>query len=298
MRLNRAMPFVLSATVCFSFAVEAQEQPLKESPAPEQPALEKPVLEKPLWEIGLGVGGVSFPAYRGSDQQRSLLLPTPYFTYRGDWFKADRDGVRGIFFNSDRIDLNVSTSASIPVDSGNIRVRENMPDLKPTLEIGPSLDINLWRSQDRRRKLDLRLPVRYAFTAEASPSSAGWQFTPRLNLDLIDPLDHHGWNLGLLAGPLYGSKRQHEYFYSVAERYATVARNAYDAPGGYAGWQVLGALSKRFPSYWVGGFVRYDSLHGAVFNDSPLVTSEHYLAGGIAIAWIIGESSIHVSATD
>ncbi len=253
---------------------------------------------QPLWEIGLGIGGLSFPAYRGSDQQRSLLLPTPYAVYRGELFKADRDGVRGIFFESDRVDLNLSGSASIPVDSDDVRARRNMPDLKPTLEIGPSLDIALWQSPDRRRSLELRLPVRYAFTAEANPASAGWQFTPRLNLDIKDPGAWHGWNLGLLTGPIYGTRRQHQYFYGVAERYATVTRNAYDADGGYAGWQVLAALSKRFPAYWVGGFVRYDSLRGAVFDDSPLVASDRYLAGGIAIAWIIGESSLRVPVND
>jgi outer membrane scaffolding protein for murein synthesis (MipA/OmpV family) len=253
---------------------------------------------QPLWEIGLGIGGVSFPAYRGSDQRQGMVLPTPYFVYRGDLFKADRDGVRGIFFESDRVDLNVSGSASIPVDSDDVRVRKGMPDLEPTLELGPSLDFNLWRSSDRRRSLDLRLPVRYAFTAEADPHSAGWQFTPRLNLDIVDPGAFRGWNLGLLTGPVYGTRRQHQYFYGVGERYATVTRNAYDASGGYAGWQVLAALSKRFPAYWIGGFVRYDSLRGAVFDDSPLVASDRYLAGGIAIAWIIGESSIRVPAND
>ena len=57
-------------------------------------------------------------------------------------------------------------------------------------------------------------------------------------------------------------------------------------------------MSKRFPSYWVGGFVRYDTLSGAVFNDSPLVKRSSYLAGGIAVAWIIGESSRMVDVGD
>lgn len=254
--------------------------------------------QKPLWEAGIGVGGVSFPAYRGSDEQRSLILPTPYFIYRGDIFKADRNGIRGIFFDTDRVNLNVSTSASIPVDSDHIDARKGMPDLKPTLEIGPSLDLTLWRSDDRQRSLDLRLPARYAFTAEANPQSVGWQFTPRLNLDVINPESFNGWNLGFLVGPIYGSKRQHQYFYSVADRFATTTRPAYSAPGGYAGWQLLSAISKRFSNYWVGGFIRYDSLNGAIFKDSPLVTSTHYLAGGIAISWIIGQSAQRVEADE
>ena len=254
--------------------------------------------QKPLWEAGIGIGGVSFPAYRGSDEQRSLILPTPYFIYRGEIFKADRNGIRGIFFDTDRINLNVSTSASIPIDSDHIDARNGMPDLKPTVEIGPSLDLTLWRSDDRQRSLDLRLPARYAFTVEADPQSVGWQFTPRLNFDVINPGGLHGWNVGFLVGPIYGSKRQHEYFYSVADRFATTTRPAYNAPGGYAGWQLLSAVSKRFPNYWVGGFIRYDSLNGAVFKDSPLVTSKHYIAGGIAISWIIGQSSQRVEADE
>ena len=53
---------------------------------------------------------------------------------------------------------------------------------------------------------------------------------------------------------------------------------------------VLAALSKRFPKYWVGAFLRYDWLGGAEFDDSPLVRRQNYLAGGFGIAWMIGES--------
>jgi MipA family protein len=250
----------------------------------------------PLWELGLGVGAVSFPAYRGSDERQNFVLPTPYFVYRGAFVKADRNGLRSVFFDSDRVELNLSASASVPVDSDRIDARRGMPDLKPTAELGPSLDFHLWRGD--RYRFDLRLPLRYAFSLESSPRCAGWQFTPRFVLDIRDPAGLEGWNLGMLVGPVYGSKRQHDYFYSVAPRYATVARPAYDAPGGYAGWQVLGSVSKRFERFWVGGFIRHDSLRGAVFDDSPLVTDTNYLAGGVAVAWIIGESETLIRKGD
>ena len=35
--------------------------------------------DKPLWELGMGVGGLSMPAYRGADQHRDWLFPVPYF---------------------------------------------------------------------------------------------------------------------------------------------------------------------------------------------------------------------------
>ena len=253
---------------------------------------------KPLWEAGLGIGAVTFPDYRGSDRAQTYVLPVPYFVYRGEFLRADRNGLRGRFFDSDRVELNLTMNASPPVDSTDNANRRGMPDLKPTVEIGPSLDLTLWRSGDRRAKLDLRLPLVTGITIEGSPKSTGWQFSPRVNLDLQDPAGMGGWNLGLVAGPLFGDRKQHQYFYSVAQQYATPERPAFVAPSGYAGVQFLVALSKRFPSYWVGGFLRYDSLSGAVFDDSPLVKRSNYLAGGIAMAWIIGESSRRVEVAD
>jgi outer membrane scaffolding protein for murein synthesis (MipA/OmpV family) len=254
--------------------------------------------EKPLWELGVGLSALSFPDYRGSDESGLYAMPFPYLVYRGDFLKADRNGIRGTFFDSDRVEFNVSFGASLPVSSDDNVARRGMPDLKPTVEIGPSLDLNLWRTPDRRYKLDLRLPVRTAITLHGGMRDIGWVFSPRFNLDITDVPGMPGWNLGVLAGPMYGSKRNHEYSYSVDSAYATAARPAYDAKAGYAGSQFLLALSKRYPKYWVGAFARWDTLDGAAFAASPLVKSDHYFAAGIGIAWVLGESTRKVEAED
>jgi len=254
--------------------------------------------ERPLWELGLGVGAVSFPDYRGADERSTYVLPAPYVVYRGEFLKADRDGVRGVFFESDRVELNFSAAASVPVDSDGNKARRGMPDLKPTVEFGPSLDLTLWRAPDRSAKLDFRLPVRAAYAVIGGVRRVGLVSTPTLNLDLRDPLGQHGWNLGLLAGPVFGDARQHRYFYDVAPEYATPTREAYRAKGGYGGSQFLAALSKRYDNYWVGAFVRYDNLRGAVFDDSPLVKRDQSWAAGFAVAWIIGESATRVQVND
>jgi outer membrane scaffolding protein for murein synthesis (MipA/OmpV family) len=248
----------------------------------------------PLCEAGIGIAGISSPSYRGASDVRYYPLPLPYAIYRGRILKADRDGVRGVFVDTEQVKLNTSLTASLPVSGDDYAPRRGMPDLKPTVEVGPSLDLRLWRSPDRRRQLDLRLPLRFGLTVESSPRTIGWAFSPRLNLDLRDPLGLTDWNLGLLAGPIFGSRRYHDYFYSVDPAYATPDRPAYEAEAGYAGLQLIAAVSRRFPSYWVGAFVRYDSLQGAVFEDSPLVQSDHYLAVGLGIAWVLGESSTRV----
>jgi outer membrane scaffolding protein for murein synthesis (MipA/OmpV family) len=254
--------------------------------------------DKPLWEIGAGVGAFSFPAYRGSSQTNYYLLPLPLFTYRGDFFKADRHGIRGSFFDTDRLDLTVSGALSPPTGSDHGGARSGMPELDATFEIGPQIDFTLWRSANRARFLKLLMPVRAAFTFQGPPQDVGWVFNPRLNLDITDLPNLPGWNLGLLAGPVYGNQRQNAYFYSVAPQYVTPTRPAYEAAAGYGGMQFLASVTKRFPKYWIGAFVRYDNLSGATFADSPLVEQKNYFAAGFAVTWILGESSTRVMVDD
>ena len=50
--------------------------------------------DQPLWELGMGAGGLRLPHYRGSDQSHDLLLPVPFAVYRGEIFRATREGAR------------------------------------------------------------------------------------------------------------------------------------------------------------------------------------------------------------
>jgi MipA family protein len=254
--------------------------------------------EKPLWEAGLGVGVVAFPDYRGSDQERVLPVPVPYFIYRGDFFKADRNGVREEFFKRDWVELNVSLNATVPVESNNDHARVGMPNLRPTLEAGPDLEFHLWRSKDTHVKLDAELPLRLPITVQSPPQYLGWDIAPRLDLNLQNLSGLPGWNFGIGAGPVFAARKYNEYFYSVSPQYATATRPSYDASGGYSGAQFVTAVTKRYPNYWVGAFIRYDSLEGAAFEDSPLVKQKYGFAGGIGIAWIIRESSHLVESED
>jgi outer membrane scaffolding protein for murein synthesis (MipA/OmpV family) len=146
--------------------------------------------------------------------------------------------------------------------------------------------------------VELNLSGNATTPVEASPKFIGWTFTPRLALDVADPFKMAGWNAGVLVGPLFADRRYHDYFYSVARPYATVSRPAYQAAGGYAGTQFITALSKRYPRYWVGAYVRYDTLSGAAFADSPLVQRNSYWSGGIGISWMIHTSTQMVEVPD
>ncbi len=255
--------------------------------------------EKPLWELGFGFFTLTSPDYRGSDESRTYLLPFPYIVYRGDIIKISRSGIYSRLLETGRVNFDLSGDASVPTDSTKNAARQGMPDLDATFEIGPALEICLWRNCTADRKLQFRLPVRAVFSTDfGSIESRGGSAHPNLNYDIKNIGPGAGWNFGIAAGPLFATERYHDYYYEVAPLYATSTRPAYDARGGYSGSRVTLALSKRFQRIWVGAFARYDSLHDAKFEDSPLVRSDHFFMAGLSVAWVFAESNRLVDAKD
>ncbi len=253
---------------------------------------------KPEWELGAGVAAIDFPIYRGAEERRIYVLPTPYVQYRGKFLQVDRERVRGLLFRRERVELDISVNGSVPVSSKDSRARQGMPDLDPTLELGPELQVHLYYDERKHTNLDLRLPVRPVFAVNFGRfDHVGWLAHPQLNLDLRNVL-RSGWNLGLQAGWLYGDRGYHAYFYDVAPQYATADRPAYSAGGGASGRQFIAALSRRRGDVWMGAFAKVDDLRDAVFAGSPLVRRREDYTLGVALAWIFARSDKLVDVSD
>ncbi|MCF8109868.1 MAG: MipA/OmpV family protein [Desulfobacteraceae bacterium] len=249
--------------------------------------------EQPLWEFGLGAAVVTMPAYRGSQNQEFYPAPLPYIIYRGDFLKIDRQGIRGLIYDSPRTEVNLSADGAVPSTSDKGDVREGMPDLDAVGELGPSINYLLY--EGKSISLHLRLPVRAAFATDfTSIEHAGWKVHPQVKMDASDVLGQ--WNVGLTLGPVFADKKYHAYYYEVKPAYATDARPAWRANGGYSGTSVQVSASRRFGRLWLGMFARYDNLAEAAFMESPLVETRHSFMGGIGAAWMLGESSETVAA--
>ena len=250
---------------------------------------------KPLWELGFGFGGLTAPDYRGSDEQRGYLLPVPYIVYRGKVLRVDRSGVYGRLLRTERAKLDLSFDAGVPAKSEKNTARSGMPDLDPTVEVGPSLEVCLWHNCEADRVLQLRMPLRAVFATDFSHvNSAGWVFHPHLNLDIKHIGPQGGWNFGMALGPLYASEKNHDYYFQVDPLFATAARPAYDARAGYSGTRLTLALSKRFNDFWIGMFARYDDLSGVEFEDSPLLRVRRSFMAGFGVSWFFAHSATQV----
>ncbi len=241
--------------------------------------------DAPLWELGLGAAALRLPYYRGADQSRNWLLPMPYLALRGRVLRADRDGARAMLVDGERLEIDLSATASPPTASRSSDARAGMPDLAPTVELGPNASLVLARAADW--KLELRLPVRAVFTLRGTPQHIGWSVAPNLNLDLRS----RQWNFGAQLAALAGDRRLHAYYYDVASAYATAARPAWRAAAGRAGWQGTLSATRRDASLWFGAFVRVDTLAGAAFEASPLVRRRDDVSFGVGLAWIFAASA-------
>ena len=248
--------------------------------------------EKPLWEVGVGAALINMPDYRGSDESRFYFLPYPYLIYRGDILNVERERISGRIFKTDRVLLDVSLFGNVPVDSDDNVARRGMPDLDPTFEIGPSLNITLLDDKPGNYKLSVALPVRAVYATDfSSVHHEGWIFSPRLIFEKNDLISDTGLNLGISAGPMFADSSYHRYFYEVDPVYATPARPTYEAGSGYSGSTLTIGLNKSYKQLVFNAFFSMDFLQGAAIEDSPLVKKKCSLMSGVAVSWVFLKSA-------
>jgi len=248
----------------------------------------------PLWEAGIGFGTIHAPYYRGAKSTKDYALPLPYLIYRGERLSADREGFRGKLFESDKLRLQMSVAGNIPVPSETGGARAGMPGLDPVLEFGPSLHYKIWHNQKDDALLWLKIPLRAAISI-GNPilDYQGLVFSPYLQIEKTIHVDTTRWHFRLSTGPTFASEKYHDYFYEVESQYVTTTREEYHGSGGYSGSRVTVTASRSSRHFYVGGFVRYDNLSGAVFENSPLVETKDYFVFGMFFAWVFANSTVY-----
>ena len=238
----------------------------------------------PRLELGAGLFVLDAPDYRGSSDSSTYLVPIPYIKYRGDVLRVD-EGIQGVVFETSDWLFTLSADFLPPADDDTPE-RDGMDELDAIFEIGPSLNYRFLQLQNSAWWIDL--PFRFVYALESKPNSIGQTFQPRLSWR--KPATRLGeWKLHFLVGPVYSSSEYHDYFYSVEPDEASASRRVYDAEGGFSGYRAEFTYSKRIGKYWLGGFLRYDSLRDSEIDDSPLVSEKESWLGGIALAWVFQE---------
>lgn len=250
--------------------------------------------ELPLFELGLGLGGIHQPYYVGSSQQRTIAFPVPLPIYRGSIFKSDDQGTRADLLQNSVLDLDLSAEFNFPIDSDDVDLREGMDDIGSVLQLGPSLEVKLHKSE--QAQWSLGLPLRASFElSEDGVEERGFTFSPTLFYTRQFAVGQQKWRGRASLGASFATNRYHDLYYGVREPFAAQGRRQYEAGGGFAGLRAqLSFRSLNRKRLWV-GFIRYDDLQGAAFDDSPLVETTGSLTVGFIYARMLWRSRETVS---
>jgi len=272
------------AVFAFLLGVKAQAQDTNPNGAPT----------RPLWELGVAGGGIYSPNYPAADKNSLHGLALPNLIYRGEFFRMGRDSIaKGVFIDNDYTELNVSLAASFNANSSNNDARRGMPDLDYLVEIGPQLKIKIGELYGG--KTEVQLPVRAVFSTDfGRVDQRGFLFNPRLSHERKN-IFNSGIDMGSSLGSSFATKKLHEYFYRVEPRFATAARPAYEADGGYVGSDIgLGlsyGITERVRAY-AGWRVGY--YGGAANEESPLFRQKVNSSIFVGFSWSIYQSSTRV----
>ena len=253
----------------------------------------------PLWEIGGGGGVLHIPDYRGAAHSQTFPYPFVVPFIRGKYLVSDEDGVRGELLETSRVRFDFSLDGTVPSKSNDTTTRQGLPNLDPTLQIGPALNIKLWQDDDPRQSIIALIPLRAVFALNSAIlDPIGFTFSPHLTYYRKIPFIGGLWNMGLSGGLEFGSERFHDYYYQVDPQYQINNRQAYDAAGGYGGYRFTLTFHHRIQNTWISFFSRYDRVDGAVFANSPLVDSKDGLTAGFVVTWFFYQSEQKVESID
>jgi len=237
--------------------------------------------------MGIGLGMFNYNLYAGAKETNNLLLPVPYFTFKSPRFEIDR-GIKSFLYHSKTMALDISADFGLPVDSDDTQARKGMPDLDFVLQAGPSLEFLLTDKNYFDIRFEVPLRVAYALDFKHA-ENIGYLLEPRLSVN-----HRRSTKTGLAhkatIGLKFATEDFHEYYYDVATEFVTATRAEFNSDSGYGGSFIKYRISYKTGDFVYWAFLRYQSLRGAVFEDSPLVLKKDYYLVGFGFAWIFANS--------
>lgn len=260
--------------------------------------------EVPLWEIDGNLSAISLDAYPGSSYNRTIVFPFPNFRLNSPYLQSSGGGVNARILNSEKLDIGLSMSGSLPTKNKHLEVRQerNMPDLDPTIEVGLGLKYVPFRDDnwEFKSQLPLRKSTGLAYEDQDElwrihkPVDLGWTLSPRVTLTRFFQVDDVRHEIDFEVGSMLATQQNMNYFYGVESQFALPGESAFDAERGLVNnWVELGWVRKR--ERWRFSIsAEYQDMHSAKNKLSPLFEEKDSWFGFIILTYTFAESNLMV----
>lgn len=255
-------------------------------------------VERPLWEVGAGGLVGSFEAWPAAAERSTVGLLYPWFVYRGEVLRVQDGSVTARLVDRRRFVFDMSFDAAPAARSRDTGARAGMPGIGWLLEAGPRLRMRLDDPADRDERWFGSLSARAAVSIDGGVTARGFVVAPSvdyLNRKLL------GTRLTLNASLAaeFATADYTDHLYGVEPRYATAARPAYDARGGYLGTRLYGSAQYRWnETVTLFAFVDAGLYGGAANRASPLFERSRGGSAGVGLAFTLARSATRVTVSD
>ena len=248
-------------------------------------------VDKPTWEAGAFLAAFNAPLYPAAAESQGKILPVPFVIYRGERLRVGEGGIiKAMAVDKPRFKIDLSLGAAFNANSDDAKAREDMPDLDFIFEIGPEVSIMLNNTDASETWLNLQF--RKVFSSDFSRiDDRGYIFQPEISYQ-GEHLFGDSDSFKFTFAPIFATKKTHQYFYQVDDKYSTTERPAYKAKGGYLGSEIV--LVNRFKvRHDISIFVssKLGLYKGASNADSPLFKKDLNYAFGVGLKWTLYQSN-------
>lgn len=263
--------------------------------------------DKPLWELGGGLAYISVHSYPGSLHKKNYVLPAPSLEYNGNRLKVNRDKIYTPVFKNERIDIKISADGTPPIDSDDITIRQGMPDLEATIQVGPSIEILMNKDpRQPRGKWKFKIPLRVSIATDLSHmDDRGFILNPKLNYRRSlspasgplsrGPLAYGPLEYSFTIASMFANRRYLDYYYGVDQAFVNSERTSYQPPSGYAGSYLSMSISKQNGPWFWSAYTRVKWLNGTSFESSPLMETKQEKQLGLLFIYTLAQSLQRVS---
>lgn len=222
-------------------------------------------------DLSVGIGAISIPAYIGSDDQKTYILPFADVTYRiNEQDKLFANPLRGVGYErrlSPVLRAGIAGTIRQPRNTNGKRKLEGMDNLDGTFEVGPYIE----------RKLTRKLTVGASAKFDTMGVHSSFVGDLYANYQLPSYVKNL-YTTATLSLSYYGNKFV-ETYYSVSAEEATASRPEFDGDGGFAEAS-LGVNSMYYidDKWFLIGNFSYKRLMDEVENSPVIAQNDNFTA--------------------